>query len=154
MLWKLWKSALGTRLPLERIMGQRVDLRALAEICEFQWSYFLESVIGHFQVSKPLTFTMRPSAEPFLWKWFFSWEWKIISISKAEHLTLLCYRGPRELWDGLLTSANYWNVMKRHQVGARQPLSKQCRYRDSDCLIPSWQHWIKVCRPLWKPASD
>ena len=33
---KPWKSALGTRLPQERIMGQRVDLRASAEICEFQ----------------------------------------------------------------------------------------------------------------------
>ena len=31
---------------------------------------------------------MRPSAQPFSWKWvLFAWEWKIISISKAEHLT-------------------------------------------------------------------
>ena len=30
---------------------------------------------------------MRPSVQPFLWKWvLFAWEWKIISISKAEHL--------------------------------------------------------------------
>ena len=30
---------------------------------------------------------MRPSAQPFLWKGvLFAWEWKIISISKAEHL--------------------------------------------------------------------
>ena len=38
---------------------------------------------------------MRPSTQPFLWKWvLFAWEWKIISISKAEHLTSFWYRGP------------------------------------------------------------
>ena len=37
---------------------------------------------------------MRPSAKPFLWKWvLFAWEWKIISIPKAEHLTSFWYRG-------------------------------------------------------------
>ena len=45
---------------------------------------------------------MRPSAQPFLWKWvLFAWEWKIISISKVEHLTSFWYRGPRELGNGL-----------------------------------------------------
>ena len=51
--------------------------------------------LGHFQVPKTLTFKMRPSAKPFLWKWvLFVWEWKIISISKAVHLTSFWYRGP------------------------------------------------------------
>ena len=37
---------------------------------------------------------MRPSAQPFLGKLvLFAWEWKIISISKAEHLTSFWYRG-------------------------------------------------------------
>ena len=37
---------------------------------------------------------MRLSAQPFLWKWvLFAWEWKIISISKAEDLTSFWYRG-------------------------------------------------------------
>ena len=45
---------------------------------------------------------MRPSAQPFLWKWvLFAWEWKIISISKAEHLNSFWYRGPGELENGL-----------------------------------------------------
>ena len=58
--------------------------------------------IGHFWVPKTLTFKMRPSAQPFLWKWvLFAWEWKIISISKAEHLTSFWYRGPGELGNGL-----------------------------------------------------
>ena len=45
---------------------------------------------------------MRPSAQPFLWKWvLFAWEWKIISISKVEHLNSFWYRGPGELENGL-----------------------------------------------------
>ena len=55
-------------------------------------------LIEHFQVPKTLTFKMRPSAQPSLWKWvLFAWEWKILSTSKAEHLTSFCYRGPGEL---------------------------------------------------------
>ena len=45
---------------------------------------------------------MRPSAQPFLWKWvLFAWELKIISTSKAEHSTSFWYRGPGELGNGL-----------------------------------------------------
>ena len=44
---------------------------------------------------------MRPSAQPLLWKWILlAWEWKNISISKAERL--FWYRGPGELGNGLL----------------------------------------------------
>ena len=45
--------------------------------------------------SKTLTFKMRKSAQPFLWKWvLFAWEWKTISISKAAQLITFWYRGP------------------------------------------------------------
>ena len=38
---------------------------------------------------------MRLGAQPFLWKWvLFEWEWKMISISKAEHLPSFWNRGP------------------------------------------------------------
>ena len=48
---------------------------------------------------------MRPSAQPFLWKWvLFAWEWKIILISKAEHLTSFWYRGSGELGNGLFVN--------------------------------------------------
>ena len=41
---------------------------------------------------------MRPSAQPFLWTWvLFAWEWKILFISKAKHLTLFWNRGQGEL---------------------------------------------------------
>ena len=37
---------------------------------------------------------MRLGAQPFLWKWvLFAWEWKMISISKAEHLPSFWNRG-------------------------------------------------------------
>ena len=48
---------------------------------------------------------MRPSAQPFLRKWvLLTWEWKIISISKAEHLTSLWYKGPGELGNVLFNT--------------------------------------------------
>ena len=45
---------------------------------------------------------MRLSAQPLLWKWvLFAWEWKVISISKAEHLPSFWNRGPGELGNGV-----------------------------------------------------
>ena len=61
------------------------------------WKHLLQfgMITGHFWVSKTLTF------KPVLWKWvWFAWKWKIISISKAEHLTWFWYRGPGEPGNG------------------------------------------------------
>lgn len=51
---------------------------------------------------------MRRSSQPFLWKCvLFAREWKITSIPKVDHLTLLWYRGSGEhgngplLWEGV-----------------------------------------------------
>ena len=82
-------------------------------------------LIGHFRVSKPLTFTMRPSAQTFLWKWVFSREWKIISISKDEHLTSFWYRGP-----------------------SNQRLSYAHRIMGS----PGGKHWTSLQRNVWRGA--
>ena len=61
--------------------------------------------IGHFRGPKTLTFKMRRGGQPFLWKWvLFTWEWKMISISKAQHLPSFWNRGPRELGNGLLNN--------------------------------------------------
>ena len=58
--------------------------------------------IVHFRVPPGLCIKTRLGAQLFLWKWvLFAWEWKIISISKVEHLTLFWYRGPGELGNGL-----------------------------------------------------
>ena len=52
---------------------------------------------------------MRPSAQSFLQKWvLFAWEWKTISISKAEHLISFWYRGPGKLGNDLLDVME-WN---------------------------------------------
>ena len=65
-----------------------------------------EKLIGHFRVPKPLTFKMRLGAQPFLWKRvLFAWEWKMISISKAEHLLSFWSRGLGELGNGLLKNS-------------------------------------------------
>ena len=54
--------------------------------------------------SKTHTIKMRLGAQPFSWKWvLFEWEWKLISISKAELLPSFWNRGPRELGNGLLS---------------------------------------------------
>ena len=75
----------------------------------------LSLTIGHFRVPKTLTFKMRRSAQPFLWKWvLFSREWKIIFISKAEQLISFCYRGPGELGNGLLKSVVRANMGSLH----------------------------------------
>ena len=61
------------------------------------------SLIGHFRVPKTLTFKMR--LQPFSWKWvLFAWEWKTISISRAEHLPSFWNRGPGELGNGLFNN--------------------------------------------------
>ena len=41
----------------------------------------------------------------------FAWEWKMISVSKAEHVTSFWNRGPEELGNGLLT---YNNISSWH----------------------------------------
>ena len=66
---------------------------------------WIPPTMGHFRVPPTLTFKMRLGAQPFLWKWvLFAWEWKMISISKAEHLPSFWNRGLGELWNGLLES--------------------------------------------------
>ena len=83
---------------------------------------------AHFRVPKSLTFKMRPSAQPFLWKWvLFAWEWKLISILKAEHITLFWYRGPGELGSGLFSRSVSWEIIDSNQF--------------SDI---SWSHIIQV----------
>ena len=59
--------------------------------------------MGHFRVPKTLTFKMRLGAQPLLWKWvLIAWEWKMISMSKAELLPSSWNRSPGELETGVL----------------------------------------------------
>ena len=62
-----------------------------------------------FRVSPRLCFKTRFGAQPSSWKWvLFAWEWKMISISQAEHLTSFWNRGLGELGNGLLKE---WHVI-------------------------------------------
>ena len=69
-------------------------------------------IIGLFRVPKTLTFKMRLGAQPFLWKRvLFAWEWKMISISKAEHLPSFWDRGTAELRNGLLLTPKWCSIL-------------------------------------------
>ena len=79
-------------------------------------SYFpfcLPKSIGHFRVPKTLTFKMRLGAQPFLWKWvLFAWEWKTISVLRAEHLPSFWNRGLGELGNDLFNWSSLENCCK------------------------------------------
>ena len=69
---------------------------------QFALSLGKESPYIFYKFNWPLPSSKNPhfqnEAE---WKWvLFAWEWKIICISKAEHLTSFWYRGPGELGNG------------------------------------------------------
>ena len=101
----IWRYKLWYTIDQSRFQAWQPScllLRKLKKKMAFTAIPKQNSWIGHFWVPKTLTFKMWPSAQPFLWKWvLFAWEWKIISTSKAEHLTSFWYRGPGELRNGL-----------------------------------------------------
>ena len=84
---------------------------------------------GHFRVPKTLTFKMRLGAQPFLWKRvLFAWEWKMISISKAEHLLLFWKRGSGELGNGLFN----WSSLENCSTG---PMHKNKQTKNNNKII-------------------
>ena len=106
---KIAKKKLGQYLLIfDRELKQR--RRQTAAKTSLQWFKFRRPYsksfnlsIGHFRVPKTLTFKMRLGAQPFLWKWvLFTREWKMISISKAEHLPSFWNRGQGKLGNSLL----------------------------------------------------
>ena len=100
--WKFKRAAaLASRRWVPRgveVLTKRHTVVVFEIICaQSQWH-----AIGHFRVPKTLTFKMRLCAQPFLWKWvLFAREWKMISITKAEHVPSFSNRGPGELGNGL-----------------------------------------------------
>ena len=109
--WRVWLCCsynLGWPLNVERM----VDVMWCAARCLLlsarRGRYYSEHsrfLIGHFRAPKTLTFKMRLRAQPFLWKWvLFSWEWKMIFISKDEYLSSFWNRGSGELGNGLFST--------------------------------------------------
>ena len=81
-------------------------------------------VIDHFRVPKTLTFKMRLGSQPFMWKWvLFAWEWKMISISKAEHLPSFWNRDPGKLGNGLYL-ARLLEVLYKYETEKKTLTSK------------------------------
>ena len=97
---QLWRNQYNlnftcTYCRLSWPLGQRKTQGGWVELSLNLVLVWLAFAIGHFRVPKTLTFKMRLGAQPFLWKLvLFAWEWKMISISKAEHLPSFWNRGP------------------------------------------------------------
>ena len=99
---------------------------------------------------------MKLAAQPFLWKWvLFAWEWKLISISKAEHLSSFWNRGPRELGNGLfwihLTNQN------SKQVHAAGPKGGKTFWSISETQLlsdPINQSKLKAGACSWRYARE
>ena len=92
-------------------------------------------LICHFRVPKTLTLKMRLGAQPFLWKWvLFAWEWKMISISKAEHLPSFWNRGPWELGNDLLYSSPY--IDETCFIACKQALHLRKDWREDSVIYP------------------
>ena len=113
--------------------------------------------IGHFRVPKTLTFKMRPSVQPFLWKWvLFAWEWKIISISKAEYLTSFWYRGPEELENGPLNCIKWqkhalplWQKISPHKCrSAAFCINRSDNRKDLTFHVFPWDPCRRLVSPL------
>ena len=70
--WPLCVLASNEQISPPSLVCEQNSLHLLS-LC----TRILFKTIGHFRVSRTLTFKMRPSAQPVLWKWvLFAWEWK------------------------------------------------------------------------------
>ena len=88
-------------------------------------------------------FKNDPSAQPLLWKWvLFAWEWKIISISKADRLTSFWYRGPGELVNGFF---NLWFASSMWAERSNGFVSTKCsiQFFSRSKILPGPFFWTK-----------
>ena len=129
----------------------RVAIQAPEELRYKCYRYVL-IIIGHLRVSKTLTFKMRPSAQPFWLKWvLFAWEWKIISIFKAEHWTSFWNRGPGELGNGLLLPEL---ISPKQKYPLKLLLPFCCRHKKDVLLFNSVCNMTSINMPSVKRKSD
>ena len=120
------------------------------------WIPLWQLSIGHFRVPPGLCIKTRLGAQLFLWKWvLFAWEWKIISISKIEHLTSFWCRGPGELANGLLNITwmsnrpfPHYPPVSKHNKEMRTRLGEQ--FHTNQCILStrasSWCLCLRECR--------
>ena len=117
-----WSNGIGyTELHNDEGMEEERKFSCCPTVAHwlYSWSFFSTVNIstGHFRVPKTLTFNMKLSAYPFLWKWvLFAWEWKIVSISKAEHLTSFWYRGRVKFGNSLLLFYHFLALLVHESI--------------------------------------
>ena len=113
--WNLGYGKFYLRNPKSWALESEIQLKV-------SW---IPPTMGHFRVPPTLTFKMRLGAQPFLWKWvLFAWEWKMISISKTEHLPSFSNRGPGELGNGLfglISSSSLYSSIGSFYVSVKLP---------------------------------
>ena len=80
-----------------------------------------------------------------VWKWvLFAWEWKMISISKAEHLPSFWNRGPGELGNGLLYPLPYIDKTCKLALHLRKDWREDSViYPKRNCSFCSENGWIR-----------
>ena len=111
--------------------------------------------IGHFRVPKTLTFKMRLGAQSFLWKWvLFTREWKMISISKAEHLTSFWNRGQgnSEMVYCSLDELNVVPLKKEASISFNLCKYVQTSGLKSKLISSTFWQWTSI-KPLYPWAS-
>ena len=90
---------------------------------------------------------MRKGAQPFLWKWvWFAWEWKMISISKAERLPSFWNRGPgTRKWpiNFLGIAQIFGNLVFTHNEGQNQRKKWKKKLTPRMILVPFASTWRK-----------
>ena len=101
---------------------------------------------------------MRLGAQPFFWKWvLFAWEWKMITISKAEHLPSFWNRGPGKLGNDLLKVFFFVQIKRQCGGSGSFILLFTIIFREED-MRNSWTHfWHKLygnCYTFNKGIND
>ena len=82
---------------------------------------------------------MRLGAQPFLWKWLlFALEWKMISVSKAEHLPSFWNRGQGELENGLFLVSSWFTTSRNKPPSAQIGMFWE---EEVDWTFEQWVSW-------------
>ena len=116
------------------------------------------ALIGYFRVSKILTFEMRPSAQPFLWKWVSfvtrmknhfhikGWALNLVLIQKTEGTCKWpinsCLTSIFSVWVNLVcyeTKSEYKRLIFNDKASFRAPLWLWPSMSKASDSLPKWQ---------------
>ena len=131
-----------------------LDLKGTERFCSiwssdriYIWKSNARSIAGPLPSSKNPHFENEARCTTFsVWKWvLFAWEWKMISISKAEHLSSFWNRGPGELGNGLLYPLPYIDKTCKQALHLRKDWREDLViYPKRNCSFCSENGWIRI----------